>query len=256
MSTNPPPAPSPTAAVLIIGDEILSGRTQDINLAYIAGWLGQIGIRVAESRVVSDDEGEIGEALNALRAKYTYVFTTGGIGPTHDDITADSVAKALGLPIGEHPEAVALLEAHYPPGDFNPARRRMTRTPAGASLIDNPISKAPGFQIGNVFVMAGIPRIMQAMLESLRPRLTGGPPLKSRTVSIYMGEGRIAAGLGAIQKRQPQVSIGSYPFYRNEKFGTSLVVRGTDEGVIGAVVEEIRALAMELGAEPFEGEPR
>jgi molybdenum cofactor synthesis domain-containing protein len=247
---------SPTAAVLVIGDEILSGRTQDINLAYISGWLGQIGVRVMEARVVSDDERAIGEALNALRSKYTYVFTTGGIGPTHDDITADSVAKALDLPITEHPEAVALLEKHYAAGDFNAARRRMTRTPVGASLIDNPISKAPGFQIANVFVMAGIPRIMQAMLESLRPRLTGGPPLTSRTISIYMGEGRIAAGLGAIQKRQPNVSIGSYPFYRNEKFGTSLVVRGTDGEMIGKVVEEIRALATELGAEPFDGEPR
>jgi molybdenum cofactor synthesis domain-containing protein len=245
-----------SAAVLVIGDEILSGRTQDTNLAYIATWLGQLGIPVVEARVVSDDEQEIGAALNALRAKYSYVFTTGGIGPTHDDITADSVAKAFGLPISEHPEAVALLEKHYAAGDFNAARRRMTRTPVGATLIDNPISKAPGFQIGNVFVMAGIPRIMQAMLESLRPRLTGGPPLTSRTISVYMGEGKIAAGLGAIQKKQPRVSIGSYPFYRNEKFGTSLVVRGTDPGLIGQVVEDIRALATELGAEPFDGEPR
>jgi molybdenum cofactor synthesis domain-containing protein len=256
MSADPEASPSPTAAVLVIGDEILSGRTQDINLAYIAGWLGQIGIRVAEARVVSDDERAIGVALNELRAKYTYVFTTGGIGPTHDDITADSVAKAFELPISEHPDAVALLEKHYAAADFNAARRRMTRTPVGASLIDNPISKAPGFQIGNVFVMAGIPRIMQAMLESLRPRLTGGPPLTSRTISVFMGEGKVAAGLGAIQKRRPEVSIGSYPFYRNEKFGTSLVVRGTDPAVIGLVIEEIRALAMELGAEPFEGEPR
>lgn len=252
MSENPPTA---KAAVLIIGDEILSGRTQDTNLGYIAGWLGRLGIPVAEARVVSDVEAEIVAALNALRAKYTYVFTTGGIGPTHDDITADSVAKAFALPIAEHPDAVALLEKQYAPGEFNAARRRMTRTPVGATLIDNPISKAPGFQVENVFVMAGIPRIMQAMLESLRPRLTGGPPLRAQTLSVHMGEGRIAARLGAIQERRPNVSIGSYPFYRNEKFGTSLVVRGTDEGQISGAIEDIRRMAVELGGDPFDGEP-
>ena len=252
--TSAPQAPV-TAAILIIGDEILSGRTADTNLNHIATWLGRIGIRVMEARVVPDIEAEIVAAVNAVRARYTYVFTTGGIGPTHDDITADSVGKAFGLPVFYHPDAYALLDAHYKPGDFNEARKRMARTPEGASLIDNPVSKAPGFQIGNVFVMAGIPRVMQAMLDSLQPRLTGGRPLIARTVSVHLPEGRIAAPLGALQARFPDVAMGSYPFYRNERYGASIVLRCEEESRLDVAVLEAIAMLKALGGDPVDGDP-
>lgn len=248
--------PAPTAAILVIGDEILSGRTQDTNTAYIAQWLGKIGIRTAEARVVSDSIETIGEALNALRARYTYVFTTGGIGPTHDDITADAVAHAFDLPIGPNAEAVSILTAHYKPGDFNEARQRMARTPEGAILIENPISKAPGFQVGNVFVMAGIPRVMQAMLESLRPRLTGGPPLLSQTISVFAAEGTIADTLTAVQGQFPDVPLGSYPFYRNDRFGTSLVGRSADPARLAAAIDHLKGELRLLGITLQDGEMR
>jgi molybdenum cofactor synthesis domain-containing protein len=239
----------------VIGDEILSGRTQDTNTGSIARFLGKLGIALAEARVVPDIEEEIVAALNALRSRYDYVFTTGGIGPTHDDITADAVARAFGVGISERADALALLEAHYPPGMLNAARRRMARIPDGACLIDNPVSKAPGIAIGNVFVMAGVPAVMNAMLDSLAPLLVGGPPLLSRTLSAYLPEGAIAEALGAIQAQAPSVSIGSYPFYRANKFGTSLVFRGSDPAALEAVAVELRAMIRARDQEPIEGDP-
>ncbi|HEY0281960.1 MAG TPA: molybdopterin-binding protein, partial [Rhizomicrobium sp.] len=188
-----------TAAVLIIGDEILSGRTQDTNTNTIARFLGALGIDVKEVRVVGDVEDEIVAALNALRARYTYVFTTGGIGPTHDDITADAVAKAFGVGINYHPEALAILAARIKPGHFNEMRKRMARIPFGASLIKNNVSAAPGFQIENVFVMAGVPSIMQAMLEDVGPRLARGRPIKAVTIAAPIAEGTVAAALAKLQ---------------------------------------------------------
>src|ERR1700759_4831378 len=200
-----------TAAVLVIGDEVLSGRTQDTNSHHIARFLGALGIDLREIRVVGDLESEIVAALNALRQKHDVVFTTGGIGPTHDDITADAVAKAFGVGIGYHPEAYALLEARYEKGQFNDARKRMARIPDGGTLIKNSASVAPGFQIGNVFVMAGVPMVMRAMMEEIVTRLPRGVPVKSVAVSAELPEGTIAQGLAEIQKTYPQTAIGSYP---------------------------------------------
>ncbi len=239
-----------TAALVIIGDEILSGRTQDANLSYIATWLGKLGIQMAEARVVPDRQEAIVEAVNALRAAHDYVFTTGGIGPTHDDITADAIAAAFGVEIHYHEEALALLQAHYEAGQLNEARLRMARIPVGATLIDNPVSKAPGFQIGNVFVLAGIPRINQAMLESLRNRLVGGPPLQSRAVAALLPEGEVADGLRTVQEHFPDVAIGSYPYYRNKSFGVTLVLRSTDPAHLEAAYGEVVALIRSCGAEP------
>lgn len=247
-------APTVTACLLIIGNEILSGRTQDKNLAYIGEELNSIGIRMMEVRVVPDDEAVIVSTLNEVRPRFDYVFTTGGIGPTHDDITADCVAKAFGVPLIVNPEARAILEAHYEPGQLNEARLRMARTPEGATLIENPVSQAPGFQMENVFVMAGIPAIMQAMFQSLRHRLAGGAPLQSKTVTIGLGEGTIAASLGEIQTRFPAVEIGSYPFNRQGNFGVRVVLRSTDEAVLeeaaGAVDTMIAALGGDGDWEP------
>lgn len=245
------------AAVLVIGDEILSGRTQDTNTGYIARWLGQLGIPVREARTVSDVEAEIVAAVRALSERYDYVFTTGGIGPTHDDITADSMARAFNVGIHYHPTAFAELEARYANstiGTFNEARQRMARVPFGAALVRNSLSIAPGFQIGNVFVMAGIPAVMQAMLEDIRPRLAVGAKLSSRTVSVYLGEGRIAKGLAALQKQFPDVPLGSYPFSREGRFGTSLVARGNDENRLNAAADALRLMIREAGGEPLEGE--
>jgi molybdenum cofactor synthesis domain-containing protein len=243
--------PSPTAAVLIIGDEILSGRTQDTNTSYIARFLGSLGIDLKEARVVGDVEDEIVAALNALRARYTYVFTTGGIGPTHDDITADAIAKAFGVGIDYHPEALAMLSARYAnPADFNDMRKRMARIPLTAELVKNTASTAPGFRIGNVFVMAGVPMIMRAMLEDIEPRLERGVIVHSQTVQARIGEGKIAAGLQTIQKNFPELSIGSYPFYREDGFGVQLVARGRDAAKVEAAAGEIEALIRREGAEP------
>ncbi len=250
MSSPAPSDPAPTAAVLIIGNEILSGRTKDANLPHIAEALGNLGIRLREARVVADVEEEIVAAVNALRARYSYVFTTGGIGPTHDDITSASVARAFGVALERNPEAVARLERHYAPGQLNEARLRMAEVPAGASLIDNPISQAPGFQIGNVFVMAGVPNIMQAMLDGVLPRLRGGPPLHARTVACGLGEGSIADELGALQARYPDLEIGSYPYFRAGYFGVSLVLRGTDESRVEAATEELAGTIRRLGGTP------
>lgn len=239
----------PTAAVLIIGNEILSGRTQDANLAYLGRELAQLGIRVVEARVVPDIEAEIVMAVNELRAKATYVFTTGGIGPTHDDITSESVAKAFGVPCTLHPEAHRILLDHYGPEKLNAARLRMAHTPEGASLVANPVSKAPGVRIGNVYILAGIPTIAQAMFQSLKHELSGGPPLLSATVTAYVPEGTIAAGLGRVQERHPALDIGSYPFQQQGRFGTQLVVRGTDAAELAQARDEIARLVQDLGQE-------
>jgi molybdenum cofactor synthesis domain-containing protein len=239
-----------TAAVLVIGDEILSGRTQDTNSSHIARFLGTLGIDLKEIRVVPDDEKEIVDGLNALRARHDFVFTTGGIGPTHDDITADSVAKAFGVDIGYHPEAYALLEARYAPSDFNDMRKRMARIPHGASLIKNSASVAPGFHIGNVYVMAGVPMVMRAMLESIAPELPQGVIVTAVTVSVQLPEGAIAADLGAIQKDNPTLSIGSYPFYNEAGFGTHLVTRGRDAEAVEHAARAIETMVREKGAVP------
>ena len=239
-----------TACVIVIGNEILSGRTQDVNIAFLGERLNELGVRLMEARVIPDIEDTIVATVNEARARFAYVFTTGGIGPTHDDITAASIAKAFGVPLTEHPEARAILEAHYPPGELTEARLRMARTPEGAALIENPVSKAPGFQMDNVFVMAGIPAIMQAMFESLSHRLVGGTPLKSRSVTIYLPESRMAPSLAALQDRYPDVEIGSYPFSREGRFGARLVLRSTEEPRLEAAGAELEAALRDLGGEP------
>ncbi len=236
-----------TAAVLVIGDEILSGRTKDKNIGTIADFCTSSGIEVREVRVVPDVEGEIVDAVNALRHRYTYVFTTGGIGPTHDDITADSVAKAFGVGIGEDPRAIALLLERIKPEDLNEARRRMARIPDGAALIQNSISKAPGFMLGNVIVMAGVPSIMQAMLADVAPRLATGEKVVARTIEAEsLPEGAYAAALGEIAKRYPEVSIGSYPSFVEGVFRNQIVVRGRDQDRLDsastAVIDLVRTL--------------
>jgi molybdenum cofactor synthesis domain-containing protein len=239
-----------TAAMLVIGDEILSGRTQDSNSNYVARQLTALGIDLREVRVVGDSEEEIVAALNALRAQYDFVFTSGGIGPTHDDITADAVAKAFGVGIGYHPEAYALLEARYEKGQFNEARKRMARIPDGGSLIKNSASVAPGFQVGNVFVMAGVPMVMRAMMEEIVTRLPRGITVKSITVSADLPEGAIAKGLEDIQKAHPETAIGSYPWYREGRFGAQLVARSRDADAVEAAAKAIEAMIVQLGATP------
>jgi len=242
------------AAILVIGDEILSGRTQDTNTGYIARWLAQLGIPVAEARVVPDIEAEIVAAVRHLSGRYDYVFSTGGIGPTHDDITADAMARAFEAGIDFHPSVFADMAARYASmniGPFNEARQRMARIPFGASLIANPLSRAPGFHIANVFVMAGIPAVMQAMLEDVRARLVSAKPLASRTVSVYLGEGTIAAGLAQVQKQFPDIPLGSYPFSKDGKFGTSLVARGNDEVRLIEVAAALAAMVRAAGGEPL-----
>jgi molybdenum cofactor synthesis domain-containing protein len=241
-----------TAAVLLIGDEILSGRTKDANLEFIATFLGNIGIQVHEARVVSDERDHIADAVNALRSTYDYVFTTGGIGPTHDDITADSVAFAFGVPIGPHPEAMEILTRHYEEtgGEFTEARQRMARIPKGAVLVANPISKAPGFQLENVFVMAGIPIIVQVMMDDIATRLEGGAQMISRTIDCQVGEGAIASELGDVQKRFPDVMIGSYPFFRDKKYGTSLVLRSVESLLLDEAVRVTVELVEKVGGNP------
>jgi len=245
-----------TAALLIIGNEILSGRTHDKNIPHIAAKLNDAGIRLREVRVVPDIEGEVVHAVNRLRAKYTYLFTTGGIGPTHDDITAECIAKAFDRELIRHPEAERRLVEHYERTgmEYNEMRQRMANTPEGAGLIDNPVSTAPGFVVDNVYVMAGVPRIMQAMLDNVIPTLTGGPKMMARTVIAALGEGVIAGGLQAVQKRFPEIDIGSYPAYTNEGFRTSLVLRGTDAAMLEEARQAVRDLILSLGGEPEDGD--
>jgi molybdenum cofactor synthesis domain-containing protein len=243
-------ANAPTAAVLVIGNEILSGRTKDTNTGWIAEKLTERGVRLREARTVPDIEAEIVAAVRALSARYDYVFTTGGIGPTHDDITADAMAAAFEAPIDVDPEAAARLERHYGAANLNSARLRMARIPAGATLIDNVVSVAPGFRIGNVFVMAGVPSVMRAMLDWILPTLAGGPPILQRVIDTDTPESVLAPKLAATQARHPTVEIGSYPWFRQGKSGVSLVARGVDGAELDVVAGEIEALIRELGGQP------
>jgi molybdenum cofactor synthesis domain-containing protein len=252
------PTPSnPTACMLIIGNEVLSGRTQDANLKYVATRLGEIGVAMREARVIPDIADNIVITVNEVRARFEYVFTTGGIGPTHDDITSECIAAAFGVPWEPHPEAWAKMNRHYAPGEFNAARQRMATMPRGAALIETAASMAPGFHIGNVFVMAGVPRIMQAQFEAVVPMLAGGRPIVSRSVyAVGVPEGRIAAGLGEIQARYGEIDLGSYPFYRpNGGGGVAIVAKGTDAARAASAIGEVAALFASLGATPVAGEP-
>jgi molybdenum cofactor synthesis domain-containing protein len=234
---------NPTAAMLVIGDEILSGRTRDANMYHLAGRLTEVGIDLKEARTVSDDPDAIIDAVRTLSGTYDQLFTSGGIGPTHDDITADCVAAAMGASIDVREDARAVLQAHYDRQgiEMNEARLRMARIPDGACLIDNPVSAAPGFSLGNVHVMAGVPTIFKAMLETLLPSLTGGDPVISRTVRILRAEGDIAGPLGALAADFPGLSIGSYPFQMDGSFGANILLRGTDEAVITNAADQLIA---------------
>mgnify|MGYP001034269026 FL=1 len=235
---------NPTAAMLVIGDEILSGRTRDANMYHLAGQLTSAGIDLKEVRVVSDDAPAIVAAVKALSATYTHVFTSGGIGPTHDDITADCIAEAFGVSIDVRADAAGLLSAHYASSgkEFNAARQRMARIPDGAMMIDNPVSVAPGFTMGNVHVMAGVPSVFTAMVASLLPTLTGGAPLLSRSLRVERGEGDIAGPLGDFAARYPTLSVGSYPFQDNGMYGANLVVRGQDAGTLDEAMVDLGAI--------------
>jgi len=249
----PEPAKTVTACIVVIGNEILSGRTKDANIQYLASELGTLGVQVRECRVIPDIEDTIVATLNEVRRKFDYVFTTGGIGPTHDDITADSIAKAFGVGISEHPEAIARMTKHY--GDvalFTPARRRMARVPHGGVLVDNPISVAPGFQMENVFTFAGIPSIAQGMFQSMKHRLVGGDPVISRTVRTNLPEGLIAEPLGALQKQYEDLDIGSYPGFRNGKISVSLVLRGTDDARLAKASAELMDTLKKMNGEAEE----
>jgi len=247
-----------TAGVLIIGNEILSGRTEDKNLPYLAHGLNEVGVQVREARVVPDLEAAIVEALNALRTAHRYVFTTGGIGPTHDDITAASVARAFGVALERHAEAERRLRAYYARVDtleVTAARLRMANIPQGAELVDNPVSAAPGFRIENVYVLAGVPSIMRAMFDGVKHTLAGGMPVESRELVVALPESEMAETLGRIQERYPDVDMGSYPFMRAGRFGTSLVLRSTDSARLETALEALREGIRELGTEPEEPAP-
>ena len=235
---------NPTAAMLVIGDEILSGRTRDANMYHLAGELTKIGIDLKEVRVVSDDKAAIITAVKALSDAHDTVVTSGGIGPTHDDITADCIAAAFGRPIDIRSDARALLAAHYDRQglELNAARLRMARIPDGARLIDNPVSVAPGFSLKNVHVMAGVPSVFQAMVASVLPGLTGGAPLLSQTLRVHRGEGDIAGPLGALADDYRDLSIGSYPFQKEGRYGANIVLRGTDEARVSAALVQLQKL--------------
>jgi molybdenum cofactor synthesis domain-containing protein len=240
-----------TAALIVIGDEILSGRTQDANLAYLAKWLNMQGIRLAEARVVADDMDAIGGAVKAMTAEHDYVFTTGGIGPTHDDITVDAVAAALGVPIVLHPEAVAVLQRHY--GDaITDARLRMARVPEGAELIANPQTAAPGIRVGNLFIMAGVPKITQGMLAGLDGRLEGGRPVLSAVVGAWTVESAVAELLQATEAAHPGTQVGSYPFWRDRRAGANFVLRAVDADVLEAARGDLIGRLRASGIEPVE----
>jgi molybdenum cofactor synthesis domain-containing protein len=243
-----------TAALVVIGDEILSGRTHDKNIAQVASWLQVQGIRLMEVRVVPDLEDRIAEAVNALRTAYDYVFTTGGIGPTHDDITVDAVAKALGVPVVEHPEARRILEEFYATrGGLNPARLRMARVPEGAALIPNKMSGAPGIRIGNLFMMAGVPAITAQMLDALTGTLQGGAPLLSETVGGWVQESNVAQILRDVEKAHPQCQVGSYPFFREGRTGANFVIRSTDPVELESCVDALTAALSEAGHDVIRG---
>jgi molybdenum cofactor synthesis domain-containing protein len=228
--------------MLVIGDEILSGRTQDANMYHLAERLTEMGIDLKEVRVVADEPRDIVDAVNGLRGRFDHVFTSGGIGPTHDDITADNIAAAFGVPIGPRQDAIDILATNYENGhaELNESRMRMTRIPEGATLIDNPMSKAPGFTIENVHVMAGVPRIFKVMLDGLLPKLSGGAPLISESVRVNIPEGDVAGPLGEIAEAFPGLSIGSYPFANSKGYGTNVVMRGKDETEVTAAAVQVR----------------
>jgi molybdenum cofactor synthesis domain-containing protein len=250
------PDSNPTACALIIGNEVLSGRTQDANIKYLASRLGELGIPLREVRVIPDVAEVIVRTVNEVRAAFDYVFTTGGIGPTHDDITSECIAAAFGVPWEPHPEAFAKMAARYAPGEFNAARQRMATMPRGAGLIETTATFAPGFYMGNVHVMAGVPRIMQAQFEAVVPRLHGGRPVVQRAVHAHaLMEGKIAAGLAEIQARHPALDVGSYPYYREGGGGVAIVAKGTDAAEAETAIAEVTALMRDLGADPIQGEP-
>lgn len=238
---------NPTAAVIIIGNEILSGRTRDANLSYIGKRCDELGITLREARVIADDEPVIIDTVNLMRQLHDYVFTTGGIGPTHDDITAAAIAKAFGVRLERNPKAVAMLEDYYPPGKINEARLKMADIPEGAGLIGNPVSGAPGIHIKNVFVLPGVPLIMQAMFEGMVDRLTGGLPMITRSIRTNLAEGAFAEALTVIQQQCPATSIGSYPFFREGRPGVNLVIRSTDGTAVDDAEQKINSMIVQLG---------
>jgi molybdenum cofactor synthesis domain-containing protein len=244
-----------TAALVVIGDEILSGRTQDLNVAQVARWLNEQGIRLAEVRVVPDDIGRIAEAVNALRVQHDYLFTTGGIGPTHDDITVDAMAAAFGVPVIVHPEARRILEDYYRdrPGGLTEARLRMARTPDGAELLRNPNSGAPGVKMGNVYILAGVPNIAASMLEALTGQLEGGRPVVSVTIGARAPESDVADLLRETEAANPGVAIGSYPFFRDGGFGSNFVIRSEDAELARRTGDQLAARLREAGYEPVDG---
>jgi molybdenum cofactor synthesis domain-containing protein len=243
-----------TAALIVIGDEILSGRTQDKNIAQLASWLNVQGIRLSEVRVVSDDMGRIGDAVNALRAANDYLFTTGGIGPTHDDMTVDAIAAALGLPVVVHPEARAILEGYYETrGGLNEGRLRMAQVPEGADLIPNRFSGAPGIKIGNIFIMAGVPHITAGMLDALTGTLEGGLPVLSHQIGCWVAESEIATLLRDVERAHEGCSIGSYPFFREGRVGANFVVRSTDSDALAVCVETLTEGLTDMGQNVTDG---
>ena len=234
------------AALIIIGNEILSGRTKDKNLAYLAEWLNEIGIQLYEVRVIRDDEKEIVDCVNLLRKKYDYVFTTGGIGPTHDDITTESIAKAFNVELETNPEALKILQSYYKEGELNEARLKMTLLPKGAELVENPVTKAPGFKMENVFVMAGIPSIMQGMLEGAKAFLKIGNKMTSKSIDVFMPESYVAKELSKMQDNYPEVEIGSYPFNKEGQFGTSLVMRSANLDTLESCASDVAEMVKKL----------
>lgn len=247
---------NPTACLLVIGNEVLSGRTQDANIRFLAIRLGEIGIPLREVRVIPDVAETIIATVNEVRKKFDHVFTTGGIGPTHDDITSECIAAAFGVPWEPQPEAWARMEAAYRPGEFNAARQRMAIMPRGVSLIENAISVAPGFTLENVHVMAGVPRIMQSMFDTLAPTLKGGKPILSRAVhALGLAEGLIAQGLTDVQNHYPHLDLGSYPYYRPTGNGVTIVAKGTEAADAEAAIAAVTRLIEDLGKTPIQGEP-
>ncbi|MGQ0661299.1 competence/damage-inducible protein A [Sphingosinicella sp.] len=244
-----------TAALLVIGDEILSGRTQDRNVAQVGTWLNLQGIRLAEVRMIPDEIGKIAAAVNALRRAHDYLFTTGGIGPTHDDITVDAIAVALGVPVIVHPKARAILEGYYRErGGLTEARLRMARVPEGAELIENRPSGAPGIRCGNIFILAGVPHIAGLMLEALAGQLEGGRPLLSRAIGCWAAESEVADLLGETEHAHPDCQIGSYPFFREGRVGANFVIRSTEEGALEACASDLLARLQSAGLDVVSGE--
>ena len=244
-----------TACVVVIGNEILSGRTQDRNVNYLARGLEALGIRLREVRMIPDDRKTIVGTVNACRAAFDYVITTGGIGPTHDDITSECVAEAFGVGLNRDPEVVELIRSYLRSGEMNEARMRMATFPEGAELIANPVSAAPGYRIDNVFVLAGVPQIMQAMFDGMEHHLSGGARMRARAVHVHLPEGAIAEALGRVQERHPAIDIGSYPAMRGRRFGVSVVLRGTDGAALDRALAEIREALVALGGEPTDESP-